>query len=84
MSFSSIKAELLPLLKEAFPTASTLDIEDNGQCESAKIQITIVDASFEGLSKLKRHQRVNKVVTPFIDDGRVHAANYVLKEKEEH
>lgn len=59
---------LQKLLQEAFPQAQ---ITLSG--DLYHVQITLVDPCFEGLSRIKRDQKVYQHLQPLLSSGQLHA-----------
>ena len=58
-------------LVEAFPDASELAVEDRTGTGD-HFQVTVVSQSFEGLSLLDQHRRVNEALAAPLGDGSIH------------
>jgi stress-induced morphogen len=61
---------------ESLMNPTMVDIVDleQGSCQGAKLQVTIVsDAAFDGLPLLKRHRLVNDCLAELLADGTIHA-----------
>jgi stress-induced morphogen len=63
--------KLRELLEQAFPAAETLAVEDRTG-SGDHFQVTLVDASFDGLPLLEQHRRVNDVLAGPLRDGTIH------------
>jgi acid stress-induced BolA-like protein IbaG/YrbA len=72
------KNNLLNLLNEAQPEL-TFDVEIDG----SHFHITAVGDLFENLSRLKRQQLMNKIVSPYVKSGEIHAVTYTLRTQKE-
>ena len=59
------------LLARAFPDAATLDVEDRTGTGD-HFQVTVVSPSFDGLSLLDQHRRVNDALAEPLADGSIH------------
>ena len=59
------------LLEQAFPEAAELDVEDRTG-GGDHFQVTVVSASFNGLSLLDQHRRVNEALAEPLRDGTIH------------
>ena len=58
------------LLEEAFPNADELRVIDRGGGDH--LEVHLIDASFQGLSLIDQHRRVNDVLADKIKDGTIH------------
>ncbi len=59
------------LLRDAFPDAAELHVEDrNGGGDH--FQVTVASPSFDGLSLLDQHRRVNEALAGPLRDGTIH------------
>ena len=64
-------ARLESLLRDAFPDADELRVEDRTG-GGDHFQVTVASPAFEGLSLLDQHRRVNEVLSPQLADGSIH------------
>ncbi len=58
-------------LAEAFPEAAEVAVEDRTGTGD-HFQVTIVSVSFNGVSLIDQHRRVNDVLASSIADGSIH------------
>jgi stress-induced morphogen len=58
-------------LAAAFPDAVQLDVEDRTGTGD-HFQVTVISPSFDGLSLLDQHRRVNKALAAPLGDGSIH------------
>lgn len=75
---SAITAEVRGLLQEKYPNALKLEVSEAGACDAPKLEIVLVDASFEGRKRLDNQREMNGWLREYLDSGRVHAASYKL------
>jgi len=59
------------LLRNAFPDADELCVEDRTG-GGDYFQVTVASPSFDGLSLLDQHRRVNEALTEPLRDGTIH------------
>ena len=59
------------LLAQAFPDAAELAVEDRTGTGD-HFQVTLASPSFDGLSLLDQHRRVNSVLAAPLGDGSIH------------
>jgi stress-induced morphogen len=59
------------LLEQAFPEALELSVEDRTGTGD-HFQVTVTSPSFDGLSLLDQHRRVNDVLSDKLRDGSIH------------
>ena len=59
------------LLRNAFPDADELCVEDRTG-GGDHFQVTVASPSFDGLSLLDQHRRVNEALTEPLRDGTIH------------
>jgi stress-induced morphogen len=59
------------LLEQAFPGAAEIGVEDRTG-GGDHFQVTVVDASFDGLPLLDQHRRVNEALAAPLRDGTIH------------
>jgi stress-induced morphogen len=64
-------AELRRLLEDAFPGASSVDVEDRTG-GGDHFQVTVVSADFDGLPLIDQHRRVNEALSEPLADGSIH------------
>jgi stress-induced morphogen len=67
MEIEAIRA----VLERAFPDAAELAVEDRTGMGD-HFQVTVSDASFDGLSLLDQHRRVNEALAGQLADGSIH------------
>jgi len=65
-----VKEKCISQLEAEF--VQCIDNSDD-QCDGAKLDMIIVSKQFEGVSLLKRHQKVNDLVAEELADNRIHA-----------
>jgi stress-induced morphogen len=55
--------------------AEHVEVVDNtdGNCSGAKLELIVVSKQFEGLGLLKRHQKVNEVLSSELKSEQIHA-----------
>jgi stress-induced morphogen len=58
------------LLEQAFPDATELQVIDRGGGDH--LEVHVASPSFEGLSLLDQHRRVNEAVGSLLADGSIH------------
>jgi stress-induced morphogen len=58
------------LLEEAFPDAHEVRVIDRGGGDHLEVQVT--DASFQGMSLIDQHRRINDVLGDKVKDGTIH------------
>ena len=64
-------ARIRELLEHAFPDAAEIGVEDRtGTADH--FQVTVASASFNGLSLLEQHRRVNDALAAPLADGTIH------------
>ena len=66
-----VAERLESLLRHAFPDADELRIEDRTG-GGDHFQVTVASPSFDGLSLLDQHRRVNEALTEPLHDGTIH------------
>ena len=67
-----MEAETIRLLLErAFPDALELDVEDRTGTGD-HFQVTVASPTFDGLSLLDQHRRVNEALAAPLGDGSIH------------
>jgi stress-induced morphogen len=59
------------LLVQAFPEASTLEVEDRTGTGD-HFQVTVESAEFDGLALIDQHRRVNAALASLLGDGSIH------------
>lgn len=59
------------LLAQAFPEASTLEVEDRTG-GGDHFHVTVVSPAFDGLPLLEQHRRVNDALAAQLADGSIH------------
>jgi len=59
------------VLQQAFPNAAELSVEDRTGTGD-HFQVTVADASFDGISLLDQHRRVNDALAGQLADGSIH------------
>ena len=59
------------LLERAFPEAEQVSVEDRTGTGD-HFQVTVASASFDGLSLLDQHRRVNAALAEPLGDGSIH------------
>jgi stress-induced morphogen len=59
------------LLVQAFPEASTLEVEDRTGTGD-HFQVTVESAEFDGLPLIDQHRRVNAALGSLLGDGSIH------------
>jgi stress-induced morphogen len=64
-------AHIRALLESAFPSALELDVRDRTG-GGDHFQVTVVDASFDGLPLIDQHRRVNEALAAPLADGSIH------------
>ncbi len=64
-------AHLESLLRDAFPDASELSVEDRTG-GGDHFQVTVASPRFEGLSLLEQHRLVNDALAEPLRDGTIH------------
>jgi stress-induced morphogen len=62
---------LRTLLATAFPDATEIEVEDRTG-GGDHFQVTVASPSFEGLSLLDQHRRVNEALARPLADGTIH------------
>jgi stress-induced morphogen len=60
------------LLRDAFPDAAELRVEDRTGGGGDHFQVTVASPSFSGLSLLDQHRRVNEALAEPLRDGTIH------------
>jgi stress-induced morphogen len=66
-----VAERLESLLRHAFPDAAELRVEDRTG-GGDHFQVTVTTPSFEGLSLLDQHRRVNEALAEPLHDGTIH------------
>lgn len=66
-----VAERLESLLRHAFPDADELRVEDRTG-GGDHFQVTVASPSFDGLSLLDQHRRVNEALTEPLRDGTIH------------
>jgi stress-induced morphogen len=66
-----VAERLESLLRAAFPDADELRVEDRTG-GGDHFQVTVASPSFDGLSLLDQHRRVNEALTEPLRDGTIH------------
>ena len=66
-----VAERLESLLRHAFPDADELRVEDRTG-GGDHFQVTVASPSFDGLSLLDQHRRVNEALTEPLHDGTIH------------
>lgn len=69
--------ELLKILQVAYP-----DVEFSVKGDGSHFNIEAKGAIFNGLTRIKQQQLLNKVLAPYVADGRLHAVIYNIKSVE--
>jgi stress-induced morphogen len=64
-------AHIRSLLEGAFPSALELGVQDRTG-GGDHFQVTVVDASFDGLPLIDQHRRVNEALAAPLADGSIH------------
>jgi stress-induced morphogen len=64
-------AAIRTLLVEAFPGASSVEVEDRTGTGD-HFQVTVVSAGFDGITLLDQHRRVNDALSAPLADGSIH------------
>ena len=59
------------LLEQAFPDAVELDVEDRTGTGD-HFQVIVASPTFDGLSLLDQHRRVNDALTAMLQNGSIH------------
>ncbi len=59
------------VLQQAFPEAVELSVEDRTGTGD-HFQVTVASPSFDGLSLLDQHRRVNEALAALLGDGSIH------------
>ena len=59
------------VLQQAFPEAVELSVEDRTGTGD-HFQVTLTSPTFDGLSLLDQHRRVNEALAAPLDDGSIH------------
>ncbi|OFW71650.1 MAG: hypothetical protein A2Y55_00290 [Actinobacteria bacterium RBG_16_68_12] len=59
------------LLEQAFPDAVELDVKDRTGTGD-HFQVIVASPTFDGLSLLDQHRRVNDALTAMLRDGSIH------------
>ena len=77
MATESLRA----LLAKAFPDASELGVEDRTGTGD-HFQVTVASPSFDGLSLLDQHRRVNEALAGPLHDGTIHELRIKTKGSE--
>ncbi len=70
--------EALKRLNSQFDEKDEVEFEDE-RGDGRHFRARIVSDQFEGLSRVKRHQKVYKVLEGLIGDGKIHAIRLDLK-----
>jgi stress-induced morphogen len=69
---ATMEAEAIrTVLKEAFPDAVELDVEDRTGTGD-HFQVTVASRAFDGVPLLDQHRRVNDALEPMLRDGSIH------------
>jgi stress-induced morphogen len=69
---AAVEAETIrDALERAFPDADELSVEDRTGTGD-HFQVTVASASFDGLSLLDQHRRVNDALAAPLRDGSIH------------
>jgi stress-induced morphogen len=69
---AAVEAEAIrSTLAKAFPDAVELDVEDRTGTGD-HFQVTVASPSFDGLSLLDQHRRVNDALAEALRDGSIH------------
>jgi len=66
-----VAERLEALLRDAFPDAAELRVEDRTG-GGDHFQVTVTSPSFDGLSLLDQHRRVNQALAEPLQDGTIH------------
>ena len=66
-----VAERLESLLRAAFPDAAELRVEDRTG-GGDHFQVTVASPSFDGLSLLDQHRRVNQALAAPLHDGTIH------------
>jgi stress-induced morphogen len=66
-----VAERLESLLRDAFPDADELRVEDRTG-GGDHFQVTVASPSFDGLSLLDQHRRVNEALAEPLHDGTIH------------
>jgi stress-induced morphogen len=74
-------AELRRLLEDAFPGASSVDVEDRTG-GGDHFQVTVASPRFAGLSLLDQHRLVNEALAEPLSDGTIHELRIKTKGSE--
>lgn len=64
-------ATIRELLEAAFPSASSVDVQDRTG-GGDHFQVTVVSTAFDGLSLIDQHRRVNEALAAPLADGSIH------------
>lgn len=64
-------AQIRALLASAFPDAHELDVQDRTG-GGDHFQVTVADATFDGLPLIDQHRRVNEALAAPLADGSIH------------
>jgi stress-induced morphogen len=69
---AAVEAETIrKVLERAFPEAEEVSVEDRTGTGD-HFQVTVASASFDGLSLLDQHRRVNDALAASLRDGSIH------------
>jgi stress-induced morphogen len=69
---AAVEAETIrEVLERAFPEAEVVSVEDRTGTGD-HFQVTVASASFDGLSLLDQHRRVNDALAASLRDGSIH------------
>lgn len=67
------KSALLKTLQQMYP-----DVQFQLQGDGCDLQIVAIGEIFSGMTRINRQQFLNKVLSPLIQKGHLHAVNYQL------
>jgi stress-induced morphogen len=78
---AAVEAEAIrELLERAFPEAEQVSVEDRTGTGD-HFQVTVASASFDGLSLIDQHRRVNDALAEPLGDGSIHELRIRTKTK---
>jgi stress-induced morphogen len=69
--------EIKAMIEAAIPGADVAVVDETGGGDH--LRVTVVAASFEGLSRLEQHRLVKAAVKSRFDDGQIHALSISTK-----
>lgn len=67
-------AEIVSMIKSELP-----DAEVHPEGEGCNFKITVISSEFAGKTMLQQHQRVNKILSPSLASGALHAVTLITR-----